>query len=364
VEFAEKGTIITGREVQSEYWVTKQYTVFVQVVSWLAFDAWRSRDSVLSKGAAVTVEPEGASVAGALEPAQGSYWAEVMQVPEAAARSENEVYGVRQHDAAEADPLAMVARHRLRHRKLRTKAYIGISDDRKHDSWAAQYYIKATLSDLKRRFVDTKVEPFFALHIYSDNASSHFKSAKTMYFLSTLLSFFTGAGERLLSPKVTRAYLTLLFSFCSAGWTDVVGSVAFRLIFRVFWEFGAPGHGKGVRDGVGALIKRTVRQDIINDRPVAAPFGPRASASPRREKGGTCPASLRRRLDKKADAQDPERDRRGLRGHGRDPSHASQGRARVRATGRHEEDLFVHGHRRGRRSAALVQLLVRRVYAR
>jgi hypothetical protein len=46
VDFAENRAIITGREVQSEYWVTKQYTVFVQVVSWLAFDAWRSRDSV------------------------------------------------------------------------------------------------------------------------------------------------------------------------------------------------------------------------------------------------------------------------------------------------------------------------------
>jgi hypothetical protein len=38
-------------------------------------------------------------------------------------------------------------------------------------------------------------------------------------------------------------------------------------MFHVFREFGAPGHGKGVWDGVGALIKRTVRQDIIDDRP-------------------------------------------------------------------------------------------------
>ena len=37
--------------------------------------------------------------------------------------------------------------------------------------------------------------------------------------------------------------------------------------FRVFWEFGAPGHGKGVWDGIGAWIKQTVRQDIIDHRP-------------------------------------------------------------------------------------------------
>ena len=34
---------------------------------------------------------------------------------------------------------------------------------------------------------------------------------------------------------------------------------------RAFLEFGAPGHGKGVWDGLGALVKRTVRQDIIDD---------------------------------------------------------------------------------------------------
>ena len=37
--------------------------------------------------------------------------------------------------------------------------------------------------------------------------------------------------------------------------------------FRVFWEFGAPGHGKGVWDGIGAWMKRTVRQDITDHRP-------------------------------------------------------------------------------------------------
>ena len=30
------------------------------------------------------------------------------------------------------------------------------------------------------------------------------------------------------------------------------------------WEFGAPGHGKGVWDGVAAWMKRTVRQAIID----------------------------------------------------------------------------------------------------
>jgi hypothetical protein len=51
------------------------------------------------------------------------------------------------------------------------------------------------------------------------------------------------------------------------GWTTAATVVSLGLSLRVFWEFGAPGHGKGVWDGIGALIKRTVRQDIIDDQP-------------------------------------------------------------------------------------------------
>ena len=50
----------------------------------------------------------------------------------------------------------------------------------------------------------------------------------------------------------------------AAGIFDRAGKA---LSFRTFWEFGAPGHGKGVWDGLGAWIKRTVRQDIIDHRP-------------------------------------------------------------------------------------------------
>ena len=41
--------------------------------------------------------------------------------------------------------------------------------------------------------------------------------------------------------------------------------------FTVVWEFGAPGHGKGVWDGIGAWMKRTVRQDIVDHRPPSLP---------------------------------------------------------------------------------------------
>ena len=101
---------------------------------------------------------------------------------------------------------------------------------------------------LKLAYVDTSLERFFATHVHSDNAGSHFKSSKTMYFLSTML---------------------VLCATWPAGPAGSVPAAAVAgvaaMSFRAFWEFGPPGHGKGVWDGLGALVKRAVRQDIIDD---------------------------------------------------------------------------------------------------
>lgn len=245
VDFAENGDIISAREVQSEYWVMKHYTLFMQVVSFLLTSSWISRDSALNVGDAVTVEPPEMSIPGSLQPADGSFWAEVVEVSGPQMQGVDEslrVYGVRPFGASPDDAPQHVQRQHLRHRKKHTIAFMHVSDDKKHDSWAAQFFLNASLKILKERYVDRGVEQFMALHIHSDNASSHFKSAKTMYYMTSLLSTCA--------------------TWC-AGMTTATGVA---LAFRVFWEFGPPGHGKGVWDGLGALAKRTVRQDIIDDR--------------------------------------------------------------------------------------------------
>jgi hypothetical protein len=219
-----------------------------QVVSRLESAAWKSRDSELSKNMAVTVEPAAASVPGSIQPAEGSYWAEVMALPSAAQRAEVSdperlQYGVRRHGASDEASLEWVERRYLRQRKLHTKAFIHISDDKTHDSDAAQTFIEKTMAYLEEHYVNTGEETFFAWHMHSDNAPSHFKSSKTMHYLTRL-------------PARLAAW--------ASGVIDAVGNA---LTFRVFWEFGAPGHGKGVWDGIGAWIKRTVRQDIVDHRP-------------------------------------------------------------------------------------------------
>ena len=212
------------------------YTLFINIASWLDTDAWISCGSDLALGDAVTVELADAFVRGASEPAVGSYWAEIVSTRSTTEQTDPErrEYGVRRFGADSSDPPEMIERRYLRHRKKRTMAFIHVSDDKTHDSHAAQTFINKTLAWLEEHYVSTSKERFIALHMHSDNAPSHFKSSKTMYYLTTL-------PERLKS------------------W-----SVVAQRSFRVVWEFGAPGHGKGVWDGIGAWMKRTVRQDIVD----------------------------------------------------------------------------------------------------
>lgn len=217
------------------------YTLFVQVVSWLESARWIDRCSVLTKGDFVTVETPEASLPGAIEPGRNSFFGEVIEVPSVAADDsvslENRVYGVRRYDASEDAQLTRVERQFLRHRVRHTKAFTHVSDDKTHDSQAAQTFINKTIAYIEEHYVNTEKEKFFAMHMHSDNAPSHFKSSQTMNYLTKL-----------------PAHLE--------SWSAGTGKT-----FRVYWEFGPPGHGKGVWDGIGAWVKRTVRQDIIDHRP-------------------------------------------------------------------------------------------------
>ena len=147
-------------------------------------------------------------------------------------------------------------RQYLRHRKLHTKAFVHISDDKTHDSYAAQTFMNKTFDYLKQNYVDTGKEAFFAWHMHSDNAASHFKSSKTMFYVTTL-------REKLKSWASGQTFRVF--------WEVRAISCALRLSaltpIMPPLQFGAPGHGKGVWDGIGAWIKRTVRRDIIDNNP-------------------------------------------------------------------------------------------------
>lgn len=157
VDFAMDGTIPPpqGRSMQSDHWSPMSYTLFVNIVSWLRTDKWINRESCLEKGSRVTVEPADTSQPGATEPARHSFWAEVVSVPSPDAETVGvdpglRVYGVRRHSATADTPPEMFERRLLRHRVLHTEAFIHISDDKMHDSHAAQLFINKTLESLDR----------------------------------------------------------------------------------------------------------------------------------------------------------------------------------------------------------------------
>ena len=242
VDFAMDGEIPppAGKSIQSDHWCPMSFTAFIATLSWIPRATWISRSSELPVGAAVTVEPADKSSAGSIEPAEGSYGGEVVELPlrsDGLTDPELQQYGIRRFGADADAPLEMVERRFLRHRARHTKAFVHISNDKTHDSQAAQTFINKTIEYIEENYVKTGKETFFAWHMHSDNAPSHFKSSQTMNYLTKL-------PARL------------------ASWAAGTG-----LTFRVFWEFGAPGHGKGVWDGIGAWVKRTVRQDIVDHRP-------------------------------------------------------------------------------------------------
>ena len=105
--------------------------------------------------------------------------------------------------------------------------HTGFSNDRRHDSYLTQKFIDLKLKWIKENIIDTGQENFDWYALQSDNAAGHFKNSKTLHFLTTL-------------PR-------------THPW-----------IKKQTHGFGAPGHGKGVWDGVGAAIKNGLRRDIVD----------------------------------------------------------------------------------------------------
>jgi hypothetical protein len=108
-----------------------------------------------------------------------------------------------------------------------------VTNDKKHDTYATQYFM-SKMQEWWKEFTSANHEdemvliPYIlSLHIHSDNAGSHFKSSKTMNFLSRLRGMF--------------------------GW-------------KVTWSFGCPGHGKGPWDGFGGMLKRVMRRATTDEK--------------------------------------------------------------------------------------------------
>ena len=163
VDFGMDGEILPpgGRAVQSDHWSPMTYTIFINVASWLRTEAWTDRKSVLVKSSAVTVEPSHLSTPGSVTPHKESFCAMVVSTPteaqvESAAEPETLSYGVIPHGES---AVRFVQRQYMRHRVMHTVAFVHISNDKSHDSIAAQTFITLTLKNLEDNYISTGAIP-------------------------------------------------------------------------------------------------------------------------------------------------------------------------------------------------------------
>ena len=218
-DFAENGSIKNKRQVQSQYWITISYTLFISCVTWVVSAEWNKEAGKLKVGDEVTVFGEKSG-----EPiAMHSFWGIVTSIVDA----EAEVYEVTDKNGN----LHRPARKELRHRQNHNIVFGHVSDDKSHDSYAMQHFTTNELEDLEGYMLenfpaDIPTGKIQCLHSKSDNAASHFKSRKSMNYFSRLIKDRGGPSQC--------AYV---------------------------YSYGAPHHGKGKWDGAGRCMKHKVDQD-------------------------------------------------------------------------------------------------------
>jgi hypothetical protein len=105
----------------------------------------------------------------------------------------------------------------LRRRKILTIPIIVVSNDKHHDTGFVNYFLHQTFADWFEANREKYTSKITEISVHSDGAASHFKNKDSIGCLITL-----------------KAKLSLA---------------------RISWLFGCPGHGKGVWDGLGGIIK-------------------------------------------------------------------------------------------------------------
>lgn len=221
VDWAENHKLKESRAIQSEYWSEMMMSLFICISKLLLLSSWQQSSGELPVGEEVTVDPDLVLAGLWNDHSAPSYWAKVV---ECGGSSETAMYTVED----ECGRKLQMQRKFLRHRKWHTIAFIGVTSDKKHDSYATQYFMSEQQKWWQENYVDSGKEPITRLHVHSDNAT-HFKSSKSLNFLSRL-------------------------------------RVMFAWLVAVTWSFGCGGHGKGPWDGIGAVIKRALRMDVVDKK--------------------------------------------------------------------------------------------------
>jgi hypothetical protein len=184
IDFAKNGSIENFDKIQSEHWITNQYTLFMSIVSFLMVNEWNKEEGILEIDAEVTVNGERYTGEERRERAidPTSYWAKVIQ------HNENHIYMVVNAEGEQ----RRVHRYQLRHHSRHIICCGHVSDDKRHDRFAMQHF-----TEKEFKFLEAYMLEFFPsdltnsciqwLHQHSDNASQHFKSTGAIEYFILLI---------------------------------------------------------------------------------------------------------------------------------------------------------------------------------
>ena len=175
-DFGENGGIAEARPIQSQYWMNKAFTIYMIVAGYLDWAAWDAEVGDLPEGAEVTVHGERAG-----QPVNGdSFWAKVIKTDQT---------GHVHVENATGEPSSH-ARADLRHRQHITRAFVGITGDKLHDSYQMQHWRTEMLRTLHNEGV-LRTQRITHIHVHTDNAAAHFKSSKSLDSLTQHLGTVT-----------------------------------------------------------------------------------------------------------------------------------------------------------------------------
>jgi hypothetical protein len=163
-DWAENFQVFNRRALQSDHWHSVPCSLYICIARFLNWSIYYDSSSILQKGDQVTVSAD-----------SGLFWAQIED-----AWTGN--YGACDwYSVKDAHGKASYhARVNLHKRVWVRKAFVGFSDDRKHDSWATQHFLDRVILHMHQQ----STTPFTALHLHSDNAAQHFKNSKSKNWLS------------------------------------------------------------------------------------------------------------------------------------------------------------------------------------
>jgi hypothetical protein len=180
----------------------------------LSVEDWDRTAGDIAVGAEVTAFGELSGLARRAD----SFWAKVEDGPTRPAGGAVDVYRVRDAKGA----VHEVPRNELRVRVMIKEAHAGVTGDKIHDSYSMRFFVAKMVKALRDKGVLAR-NKITVLCVHSDNAAQHFKSSKSLHWLSRQLF--------------------------EMGFTSVL------------WDFGPPGHGKGDKH------THTHTLDISRDHP-------------------------------------------------------------------------------------------------